>query len=161
MTLICRFCNWADGPRFWASSPWQPDRARRFRFRIATRGHYKRPFSFYPASGELTGVRCGSKKKKNACAILQGAGSTGKMVVMDLDDILPALNEQEDRCHGPWARGITEKAQKERWAWTDPIPHRRQASCLLHPHKSRIRRRGAERPHSFGTQAGTSNAGNT
>ncbi len=124
--------------------------ARADQIRIATEGTY-RPFSYFTASGELTGFDV-----ESTLAICKAAGLDCKMVIMELDAMIPALN---DRKIDAMAVGmtITEKHKKQ-VGMTDSIRSAGKQFVSCTPEKFPDTSPDALKGHIIGTQAGTSNA---
>jgi polar amino acid transport system substrate-binding protein len=118
--------------------------------RIATEGTYK-PFSYFTPSGELTGFDV-----ESTLAICKAAGLDCKMVVMELDAMVPALNDKKIDAMAV-GQTITPKHLKQT-GMTDSIRTAGKQFVSCTPEKFPDTSPEALKGHSIGTQAGTSNA---
>jgi ABC-type amino acid transport substrate-binding protein len=124
--------------------------ARADQIRIATEGTYK-PFSYFTASGELTGFDV-----ELTLAICKAAGLDCKMVIMELDAMIPALNDKKIDVISA-GQTITEKHKKQT-LFTDAIRSAGKQFVSCTPEKFPDTSPDALKGHIIGTQAGTSNA---
>ena len=127
------------------SGPGQADQ-----IKIATEGTYK-PFSYFTAGGELTGFDV-----ESTLAICKAAGLDCKMVIMELDAMIPALNDKKIDAMAV-GMTITEKHKKQ-VLMTDSIRSAGKQFVSCTPDKFPETTPEALNGHSIGTQAGTSNA---
>ena len=118
--------------------------------RIATEGTYK-PFSYFTPSGELTGFDV-----ESTLAICKAAELDCKMVVMELDAMVPALNDKKIDVMAAGTT-ITEKHKKQT-LFTDMIRSAGKQFVSCTPDKFPDTAPEALKGHIIGTQAGTSNA---
>ncbi len=124
--------------------------ARADEIKIATEGTYK-PFSYYTASGELTGFDV-----ESTLAICKAAGLDCKMVIMELDAALPALNDKKIDAIATGST-ITEK-HKKKALYTDSIRSAGKQFMSCTPDKFPDTSPDALKGHTIATQSGTSNA---
>ena len=124
--------------------------ARADEVKIATEGTYK-PFSYFTPSGELTGFDV-----ESTLAICKAAGLDCKMVIMELDATLPALNDKKVDALAI-GQTITEKHKKQ-VLFTDSVRTASKQFVSCEPDKFPDTSPDALKGHSIGTQAGTSNA---
>lgn len=124
--------------------------ARADEIKIATEGTYK-PFSYYTPSGELTGFDV-----ESTLAICKAAGLDCKMVIMELDATLPALNDKKIDAIAVGST-ITEK-HKKKALYTDPIRSAGKQFVSCEPDKFPDTSPDALKGHTIATQSGTSNA---
>ncbi len=118
--------------------------------RIATEGTYK-PFSYYTPAGELTGFDV-----ESTLAICKAAGLDCKMVIMELDAMVPALNAKKIDAMAV-GMTITEKHKKQ-VLMTDAIRSAGKQFVSCAPDKFPDTSPEALKGHIIGTQSGTSNA---
>jgi polar amino acid transport system substrate-binding protein len=118
--------------------------------KVATEGTYK-PFSYYTASGELTGFDV-----ESTLAICKAAGLECKMVIMELDAMVPALNDKKIDVMAA-GQTITEKHKKQT-LFTDWVRSAGKQFVSCTPDKFPDTSPEALKGHIIGTQAGTSNA---
>jgi polar amino acid transport system substrate-binding protein len=124
--------------------------ARADQIKIATEGTYK-PFSFFTSSGELTGFDV-----ESTLAICKAAGLDCKMVVMELDAMIPALSDKKIDAMAV-GMTITPKHLKQ-VGMTDSIRTAGKQFVSCTPEKFPDTSPESLKGHSIGTQAGTSNA---
>ena len=124
--------------------------ARADEIKIATEGTYK-PFSYYTASGELTGFDV-----ESTLAICKAAGLDCKMVIMELDAMIPALNDKKIDVMAAGTT-ITEKHKKQT-LFTDMVRSAGKQFVSCEPDKFPDTSPDALKGHTIATQSGTSNA---
>ena len=118
--------------------------------KIATEGTYK-PFSYYTPAGELTGFDV-----ESTLAICKAAGLDCKMVIMELDATLPALNDKKIDAIAVGST-ITDK-HKKKALYTDSIRSAGKQFVSCTPDKFPDTSPEALKGHTIATQSGTSNA---